>query len=31
MPERALDAILVVDVYPEVDDRVAFWATSPAR
>ena len=24
LPERAIDAILVVDVYPEVDDRVTF-------
>ena len=24
LPERALDAVLVVDVYPVVDDRVAF-------
>jgi predicted methyltransferase len=24
LPERAIDAILVVDVYPEVDDRVSF-------
>ena len=24
LPERALDAVLVVDVYPEVEDRVAF-------
>lgn len=24
LPERALDAVLVVDVYPEVEDRIAF-------
>jgi hypothetical protein len=24
LPNHALDAVLVVDVYPEVDDRVAF-------
>jgi ubiquinone/menaquinone biosynthesis C-methylase UbiE len=24
LPERSLDAVLVVDVYPEVEDRVAF-------